>query len=285
MSGRSQDDYAHERQALDAAHAQNEAGRDAFVALAHTALFAASVSFVGDVAPLAEAIWKPLLIAGWTADVTGLLALTLSFGAARRTIDARRAALNDIDPPSSNLAEFLNGVALWSFPAALLCLFSFVTANVVTVNGRQTNSTKPAERRVRGDPASEVSVLPGTRSNTPAKSTNPWRNVQTLDWCDPSTASAKRSVPCSRAVSAEEVKQRGVRGQPGRYPVIHQGKFRMDMFEKGAIVQLKSGGPKMTVSEYRQGIGDYVVKWFAGSKMESACVSPEALQPYVEPTK
>lgn len=59
----------------------------------------------------------------------------------------------------------------------------------------------------------------------------------------------------------------------------------MDQFNKGDIVQLKSGGPKMTVSEVRYQLGDVLVKWFAGSKMESAAVSPEALQAYVEPEK
>jgi uncharacterized protein YodC (DUF2158 family) len=56
-------------------------------------------------------------------------------------------------------------------------------------------------------------------------------------------------------------------------------------FNKGDIVQLKSGGPKMTVSELIHHSGNYLVKWFAGSKMESAQVSPEALQLYVEPEK
>ena len=40
MAQRTADDFAHERASLDAAHAPNEAGRDAFTALAHTALFA-----------------------------------------------------------------------------------------------------------------------------------------------------------------------------------------------------------------------------------------------------
>src|SRR4051812_6629942 len=127
---RSAEDFAYERGALDASHNQNEAGRDAFVAVAHTALFAASVSFVGDVTPLTDAILIPLLILGWFASVVGLFALTISFGAARRAIDARRAALNDDNPPNSRFCEVLNGIALWSFPAALLCLFLFVTANV-----------------------------------------------------------------------------------------------------------------------------------------------------------
>lgn len=144
---RSPEDYAHELQALDAAHAQNEAGRDAFIALAHTALFAASVSFVGDVAPLTEAIWRPALILGWSADVVGLLALTVSFVAARRAIDARRAAINDPDPPTNRFCDWLNAIALWSFPVALLCLFSFVTANVVNTDGREIQPTPDAKLR------------------------------------------------------------------------------------------------------------------------------------------
>ena len=57
----------------------------------------------------------------------------------------------------------------------------------------------------------------------------------------------------------------------------------MPEYKKGDIVQLKSGGPKMTVGDIDfYGIS---VKWFAGSKMESAKVDPEALQPYAEPKK
>lgn len=143
---RSSEDYLNELNALDTAHAQNEAGRDAFVALAHTALFASSVAFVGDVTSLDSAIWRPAVILGWTASVAGLLALTLSFGVARRTIDKRRAALNDDEPPRSGSLEVLNAVSLWSFPVALLCLFAFVTANVVNVDDRRTDpATTPAE--------------------------------------------------------------------------------------------------------------------------------------------
>ncbi|MEH3036205.1 MAG: hypothetical protein PGN23_06895 [Sphingomonas adhaesiva] len=80
---RSPDAAKHELQALDQAHAQNEAARDSFVALAHTALFAASVSFVGSAVPLSKAIWTSALIAGWTLDVAGLLALTISFARKR----------------------------------------------------------------------------------------------------------------------------------------------------------------------------------------------------------
>lgn len=202
MNERNPDDFAHERQALDAAHAQNEAGRDAFVALGHTALFAASVSFVGDVAPLTEAIWKPMLLAGWSADVIGLLALTLSFGAARRSIDARRAALNDSEAPTSGGLELLNGIALWCFPVALLCLFSFVTANVVHADDRKQDSTAVPQRGIRSSAASKVSELRAEGSSAASASTHALGAAKALDWSRASTActgSTPAPTPCSAA--------------------------------------------------------------------------------------
>lgn len=59
----------------------------------------------------------------------------------------------------------------------------------------------------------------------------------------------------------------------------------MQHFNKGDIVQLKSGGPKMTVHDYQTHSGHYVVKWFAGSKMETSSVSPDALQLAAESEK
>lgn len=46
-------------------------------------------------------------------------------------------------------------------------------------------------------------------------------------------------------------------------------------FKKGEIVQLKSGGPKMTVDE----VSPFEVEcvWFAGAKRESAMFSTETL--------
>lgn len=190
MTGRSLDDFNHERQALDAAHAQNEAGRDAFIALAHTALFAASVSFVGDVAPITEAIWRPALILGWSADIVGLLALTFSFGAARKAIDARRAALNDPDPPNDRICEWLNATALWSFPVALLCLFSFVTANVVHADVRQTKPSDTAELRETGSSATPASA--STR-----------RHIQTSKRSDPGTTSTGGTATPSSSAPQE----------------------------------------------------------------------------------
>lgn len=177
---------------LDAAHVQNEAGRDAFVALAHTALFAASVSFVGDVAPLNEALWKPALICGWLADVVGLIALTVSFGAARRAIDARRATLNDAIPKHSRSAEILNAVALWSFPTALVFLFSFVTVNVVYADGKRL---KPA--------AADARLFPeGHHLSAACADLRRWP-TDTGDRCDPRTSSTL-PAPALSGPSAQE---------------------------------------------------------------------------------
>ena len=52
-------------------------------------------------------------------------------------------------------------------------------------------------------------------------------------------------------------------------------------FKVGDIVQLKSGGPKMTVTEDKVGIrNDHVrTNWFAGSKHESGMFPIESLVP------
>lgn len=163
MTQRSPDDLRHELQALDQAHAQNEAARDSFVALAHTALFAASVSFVGSAVPLAKAVWLWALIAGWALDVLGLLSLAVSFATARKTIDARRAALYAETPPIAVWLDRLNWFALWSFPAALLCLFSFVTANVIHINDQEaqpssTSISSPNKRDQRDNSSTSCAV-------------------------------------------------------------------------------------------------------------------------------
>jgi len=57
----------------------------------------------------------------------------------------------------------------------------------------------------------------------------------------------------------------------------------MARFASGDAVQLKSGGPKMTVSGpvgYRPGY--YHCKWFAGSKLNEGQFAEDELQPYAE---
>lgn len=55
-------------------------------------------------------------------------------------------------------------------------------------------------------------------------------------------------------------------------------------FKEGDIVQLKSGGPKMTVQD--PDYGDSITcSWFAGSKLENGVFKPNTLQHYVETEK
>ena len=51
-------------------------------------------------------------------------------------------------------------------------------------------------------------------------------------------------------------------------------------FQLGDLVQLKSGGPAMTITEIRDDVGDDVVwcKWFANNKTESDSFPPLALK-------
>jgi uncharacterized protein YodC (DUF2158 family) len=52
-------------------------------------------------------------------------------------------------------------------------------------------------------------------------------------------------------------------------------------FKLGDIVQLKSGGPSMTVYEVDNDFGKPVVRcqWFAGKKLESGTFAVESIQP------
>lgn len=127
---RSSDDLSREVDALSQAHLQNETARDAFLALAHTALFAASVSFVSDVAENHQAKLLWLLIAGWLASVLGLLALTWSYFETSRHIRTRFQTIFDTAVAEPRLATLLNTGALLSFPVALISTFVFAAANI-----------------------------------------------------------------------------------------------------------------------------------------------------------
>jgi uncharacterized protein YodC (DUF2158 family) len=54
----------------------------------------------------------------------------------------------------------------------------------------------------------------------------------------------------------------------------------VNQFKAGDVVQLKSGGPKMTVTEIELFNGKPVVycSWFVGTKQEKSDFTPEALK-------
>ncbi|RXT18102.1 MULTISPECIES: DUF2158 domain-containing protein [unclassified Bosea (in: a-proteobacteria)] len=54
-------------------------------------------------------------------------------------------------------------------------------------------------------------------------------------------------------------------------------------FKPGDLVQLKSGGPSMVVSEATGGGKSYWCEWFKGASKERAHFNEETLQPYVKP--
>jgi len=137
---------------INQAHADNEASRDAFLAVAHTALFAASIAFVADVAPVQTAVWKPALLLGWLLSVIGLFALTASYAIARRVNDEARKALYKKDAPSSRSLDVANTIALWSFPLALLCVFGFATSNVVKTMTNENEALPTREDKGIGAP-------------------------------------------------------------------------------------------------------------------------------------
>jgi uncharacterized protein YodC (DUF2158 family) len=52
-------------------------------------------------------------------------------------------------------------------------------------------------------------------------------------------------------------------------------------FKSGELVQLKSGGPVMTVQAFHNGSGNYHCTWFAGKKLDSGYFAPASIQPAV----
>jgi uncharacterized protein YodC (DUF2158 family) len=51
----------------------------------------------------------------------------------------------------------------------------------------------------------------------------------------------------------------------------------MNKYKEGDIVQLKSGGPKMTVSDLSMDKSHYTCKWFSGSRLEDGHFPEDAL--------
>lgn len=57
-------------------------------------------------------------------------------------------------------------------------------------------------------------------------------------------------------------------------------------FKPGDIVQLKSGGPSMTVAEEsKYDRGEYICIWFKGASKEKGSFVADILKPYEAPKK
>jgi uncharacterized protein YodC (DUF2158 family) len=55
-------------------------------------------------------------------------------------------------------------------------------------------------------------------------------------------------------------------------------------FKGGDLVQLKSGGPPMTVQDWSSHQQKYMCVWFKGASRESGYFSEDSLKPYVAPS-
>lgn len=163
------------------AHAGNETSRDAFLAVAHTALFVAAVAFASDLdASTVKGFW--LAIIGLSFNVLGLIAQTISYPAASHLIHRRYEQVNSKDEPKSKLVDVCNNIALWSFPASVLAICAFVLINLGTA---MTEPTDPAdgfkEALEKG-----VTAAPRAPRYEPSPRGRPGRN-----WSDSSTPSAR----------------------------------------------------------------------------------------------
>jgi uncharacterized protein YodC (DUF2158 family) len=54
-------------------------------------------------------------------------------------------------------------------------------------------------------------------------------------------------------------------------------------FNDGDVVQLKSGGPLMTISRYNGERAAYYCQWFSGNELSAEHFRESALELYVEP--
>lgn len=131
MTQRHESEWRPELQDINASYMANEAQRDAFVALGHTALFASSIAFIGGVDALKSAKGLVFLCGAWGMSVLGLFALTLSFELAKRCADKRRKAIHDAEEPDSASAALANSIALWTFPVSMTLLTAFAVVNII----------------------------------------------------------------------------------------------------------------------------------------------------------
>ncbi len=119
---------------INAALSANASQRDAFIALGHTVLFTASISFMGDVRPAQEIEFVWVLLFAWALNAVGLIALTWSFQAAHSDNNRRIDRIHDDAAVDGNKClGITNGVALWTFPAAMIATAVFAALNLWSV--------------------------------------------------------------------------------------------------------------------------------------------------------
>lgn len=119
---------------INANQSANDTQRDAFVALGHTVLFTASISFMGDVRPSAEIEHQWLLFASWFISLIGLFALTLSFQLANADNNRRVDEVHNDRTDDRNIGlEVSNEIGLWTFPVAMTATMAFAGLNLWSV--------------------------------------------------------------------------------------------------------------------------------------------------------
>lgn len=164
---RTPDECKNELAQLDQAHLQNETARDSFIAVAHTALFAASIAFIGDVVKLEEAFSGWAVKAAWICNAGGLIALSISYPLVSWHIEKRRSAIYDPAQPDCRICSWLNWSALAAFPLSVIALLWFVLANV---GGRDERSIAESSRNSALQSGAGRST---ERSDAPVASTEP----------------------------------------------------------------------------------------------------------------
>lgn len=170
---RTPDECKDELAQLDQAHLQNETARDSFIAVAHTALFAASIAFIGDVVKLEDATAAWAVEASWVLNATGLVALSISYPIVARYIHKRRQAVYNAQPPECRVCSWLNWAALATFPLSVLALLLFVLANVGDRHDQQTTRDPTVSAGTGGRPARYNASSPATKpANQPTPVTS-----------------------------------------------------------------------------------------------------------------
>lgn len=178
---RTPDECRDELTQLDQAHLQNETARDSFIAVAHTALFAASIAFIGDVVKLEDASASWAVKTAWLLNASGLVALSASYPLVSWHIGKRRGAIYDAAQPNCRICALFNWTALTAFPLSVIALLWFVLANV---GGKDERSIAEIAR----DPA----LQSGTRRPT-ERSDAPVASPKSPSLAAPSASAALRS--------------------------------------------------------------------------------------------